>query len=51
MGRKETNEDKVPAETTYIWLDQTEELDGELGLRAQGKGQGKGGLLAVGRRC
>ena len=43
MRRKEIDEDKVPAETTYIWLGQTEELDGELGLGARGKGQGKGG--------
>lgn len=43
VGRKEIAEDKVPAETTYIWLGQTEELNGELGLGAQGKGQEKGG--------
>lgn len=48
MGRRETDEDKVPADTMYIWLDKAEELDGELGLRAQGKGQGKEGLLAGG---
>lgn len=51
MGRKEIDEDKVPAETTYIWLGQTEELDGKVRLGAQGKGQGKGELLAGGRRC
>lgn len=30
---KKIDEDKVPAETTDIWLGQREELDGELGLQ------------------
>lgn len=39
---KELDEDKVAAEPTDIWLGHVEELDGERGLGAQGKGQGKG---------
>lgn len=34
----------------YGWLGQTEELDGDLGFGAQGKGQGKGGAAGRGEK-